>query len=247
MKVLFVTGCPRSGTSFYSMQIFQNVDGFYVSQNNYEPQFLHDLQYDYLSGNKSIDYFNSEFMKYIYEQINEFKDNWIVIKQPYFSYVLNEIYSLPVVKKILLTKRPFQEIFESRMNFKNSLSQIINPYESTWIYLYGLDLKKEWDNSSYEERMKIYVKKQQEIEEKHEEICMSINYGENLIKNQKICQELNLNENQIMQLNKNFHTYWKDGGYENYRLTNKEEAQKYLSEIILKQEEELNLLQNDIE
>jgi hypothetical protein len=237
MKVLFVTGCPRSGTSFYGIHVLKNVQGFYVTEENNEPSILHDAQYYYMSNHKNYQIFLDVFMKFLSDTYKKLEnpEDWIVIKQPYFSYILPEISALPIPEsKILITQRPFEEIFNSRMNFKNSISQVIDSYESTWLKLYGLDLSHEWEAGSIEDRMKIYITNQQKIEKDFMHLCIQIQYGNNLAFNKKFVAELKLSQTQIININNNFTDLWQDEGFKEFKIKNKIDAEKFIEENNIK-------------
>lgn len=229
-KVLFVTGCPRSGTSFYGMYVLENIDGFYVGPENYEPSLLHDAQYDFLNKQINKVKLKKTFVEFVEKQ-NIKKDKWVVIKQPYFSFILDCLCEMPFEKKILITKRDDSEILTSRMNYKDSISQVTGSFESTWLYLYGVKgIQKEWEYGSYEKRMSIYIREQQNIEKVYYNKCLTINYGENIAENEMFQKELGLTVEQIKQLNENFVRLWKNQDYETLRNINKKEAEEYKKE-----------------
>lgn len=230
-KVLFVTGCPRSGTSFYSMYLFDKIDGFYIDRKNYEPPPLHDAQLKFLTREINDNALKNIFIDFVKSQ-NVQAEKWIVIKQPFFSFILNSLLEMPFEKKILVTKRDPQEILSSRMNYKDSISQVVGVFQTTWLYCYGLHhLENEWNSGSHEKRMSIYIREQQKIENLYADKCLSVAYGENLATNHNFHKELGLNEIQIEQLNQNFIKLWKNEDYEILKQRNIEKAKEYKSKL----------------
>ena len=228
MKILFVTGCPRSGTTFYSMKVFQHVRGFYVNYFNYEPAPLHDAQYEYMHNKKNgFRKLEETFIKFATEQ-NISSQDWIVIKHPYFSFILPELLRLKFEKKILVIQRNESDVFTSRINFKDSLTQVESAYSCTWLHYYGLEqYADEWEKGDYKTRMKIYIQAQKMIEEKNINCCIQVKYGEDLVNNSDFIRDLNIENDQIMQLHSNFLSLWKNTDYVKMRDTVYHDAEEY--------------------
>lgn len=234
MKALIVTGCPRSGTTFYSMNMFQNVDGFLCERKtSYEPPFLEQVQCQYLAKHKDIKKLQQEFFKFI-STIDEGKNFWNVIKQPYFSFIMKELLNLQMDKKILVTRRDRNEILNSRLNYVDSIAQATVIYENTWLARIGIDeYKQAWEESSVEDRLKLYVIGQQKIEESfydHKNVIV-MDYGQNPVNNVRFMRELAVTEKQANQLDNNFKTLWKDKEYELKKENNKKNADAFKANL----------------
>jgi hypothetical protein len=238
MKILFVSGCPRSGTTFYSMNLFKNVEGFLVDrQLNYEPKLLHDAQHAYLFGHKNLEQFKSDFNDFknkIIEQHGD-GDSWCVIKQPYFSFILKELMEVGGEEsRVLLTNRESKDILESRLNFKDSITQVLGDYSETWIHACNIDkYKNSWEHGSLQTKMEIYVLAQQEIEKdfhNHAKVSV-VTYGHNPIDDKQFVSSLNLTQAQIEQIKNNFNTMWKNDEYAMKKKRDYEEATEFKNSL----------------
>lgn len=243
MKVLFVSGCPRSSTSFYSRMIFYQVPDFYVdfyvdidnvqSVNqqsvNDEPICLNQILFNYYTNVISKNQCE-EFVVDFFEKQN--RKEWIVCKHPFFSFAYSLLNSMPFEKKFIITQRNFHDTLKSQLNYKDSISLTQQEYDKIWLSVLENDsYKTKWSEKKIIENLKIFIKGQMETESKIKDNCFKVNYGENPILNKSFIEFLNLNSEQIEIINKNYLKRWKDENYSAASKSLKKEAKKYRKQI----------------
>lgn len=205
--LLLIGGPPRSGTTFYSVTFFTDIDGFFVNTKDcMEPPEISGPMAEYIHGKKPITAVVDAIRKHftLIEEKYNVKDSTIIIKFPELSYLINDL--RPYLDfKFIATTRPSTDIYESMRRHEHTMVQA-----TFGTFSLPIPYRTQWEAAtSKEERVKIRLAANLETAAKCD-FGYTINYAQNPTNDVAFINYLELTTQQIKQLDRSFTTNWKN-------------------------------------